>query len=70
MPVCEACGDQCADDAAYCSACGHRLGAGPPEPVVVDVRVQNSFVDSCLSCFAWVVGIIVLIALAAWLFSC
>jgi hypothetical protein len=70
VAVCEACGTECPPDAAFCSACGHRLGSRPGEPPVVNVRVVNSAWDSCWSCFGTVVAVLVLIGLAAWLFSC
>ncbi|MEE4276524.1 MAG: zinc ribbon domain-containing protein [Thermoleophilia bacterium] len=70
MATCEACGTECPPGAAFCSACGHRLGSRPGEPPVVNVRVVNSAWDSCWSCFGTALGVLILIGLAAWLFSC
>ncbi len=41
----------------------------PDEPTVVNVRVVNSFWDSCVSCFATVVGVIALVFVITWLIS-
>lgn len=70
MAVCEACGGECPDGAAFCGACGHRLGSEPQEPVVVNVRVGASAWDSFWSCLSTAIGILVLFFLAFWLFSC
>jgi hypothetical protein len=48
----------------------HRLGQRPDEPVVVNVRVVNSFWDGCVGCFAWVVGAVVILGLIGWVSSC
>ena len=70
MSSCEACGTECPEGAAYCGACGHRLGRPPDEPVVVNVRVVNSFWDGCIGCFSWAVGVVAIVFLIAWIFSC
>ena len=70
MSTCEACGAEQPASSAYCSACGHHLGQTPEEPLVVNVRVVNSFWDSCVGCFSWVVALLVIVFLIAWLFSC
>jgi hypothetical protein len=38
--------------------------------VVVNVRVVNSWWDGCIGCFSWAVGIVVILALVGWIFSC
>jgi hypothetical protein len=70
MTTCEACGTECPEGAAYCGACGHQLGQRPQEPLVVNVRVVNSWWDGCIGCVSWAVGIAVIMFLVAWLFSC
>jgi ferredoxin len=67
---CEACGADCPESAAYCGACGHRLGRQPEERVVVNVRVVNSWWDGCIGCLSWAVAVVVIIALIGWIFSC
>jgi hypothetical protein len=63
---CEAYGAECPES----GACGHLLGRPPEEPVVVDVRVVNSFWDSCIGSFSWAVAVVVVVALVGWIFSC
>lgn len=78
MADCEACGRACPDGDVYCGACGHELGrapgaepAGAPEkPAVVNVRVVNSAWDGCVGCFSWVVGLVAIVFLIAWIVSC
>ncbi len=70
MARCEACGVECPEGAAFCGACGHRLGRQPQEPVDVTVRLVGSLFSDCLSCFTWVVGVVAVLFLVVWLFSC
>jgi uncharacterized membrane protein YvbJ len=70
MARCEACGSQCLAGAAFCAACGHRLGQSPAEPVVVTVRVVESLWSSFWSCWTTAIAIVVLIMLVLWLLSC
>jgi hypothetical protein len=70
VAICEACGTRCPAGAAFCAACGHRLGAPPPEPAGTPVRLAGALVGDCLSCFTWVVALVVLFFLVVWLFSC
>lgn len=70
MTTCEACGTRCPEGAAYCGACGHRLGQQPEEPAVVNVRVVNSWWDGCIGCNSWAVGVVVILVLVGWIFSC
>ena len=44
--------------------------AAEAPPAVVNVRVVNSFWDGCVGCFSWAVGIVVILALVGWIFSC
>ncbi len=74
MASCEACGNQCPVGAAFCAACGHRLGETPAEPVTVNVRLVDSPSSGCWSCFTTAVAVVVLVFfvlfLVAWIFSC
>ena len=73
MARCEACGNECPGGAAFCGACGHRLGVEPEEPVNVTVRVVDSpsgVFGGCLSCLTWVIAVLVVAVLVVWLFSC
>ena len=70
MAICEACGTESPAGAAYCGACGHHLGEKPEEPVIVNVRVVNSWWDGCIGCFSWVVAVVAILFLIAWLASC
>ncbi len=67
---CEACGNECPAGAAFCAACGHRLGVAPEEPINVNVRLVGSAFGSCLSCFTNAVAVVVLIFFVLWIFSC
>ncbi len=83
VKVCEQCGHDWPDQYAYCGACGHELGRPsievvhqqsrsrwePDEPTVVNVRVVNGFLDSCLNCFGTAIGIIVIVFVIAWIIS-
>lgn len=60
MATCEACGTECPADAAFCGACGHRLGSEPQEPVVVNVRVVDSVWHNFWSCLSTVAGLLAL----------
>lgn len=52
MASCEACGNECPDDdAAFCAACGHRLGEQPEEPITVNVRLVDSPLRGCWAYF-------------------
>ncbi len=70
MATCEACGNQCPEGAAFCGACGHRLGEQPREPVNVNLRLVDSPRSGCLSCFTTAVGLVALAFLVLWIFSC
>lgn len=70
MATCEACGNECPADAAFCGACGHRLGGEPQEPVLLEVRVGKSSWDSFWSCLSTAMAVLALIALVLWVFSC
>ena len=74
MTSCEACGNECPAGAAFCAACGHRLGEKPAEPVNVNVRLVDSPLRGCWSCFTTAVAVVVLVFfvlfLVAWIFSC
>jgi hypothetical protein len=67
---CEACGTQCPAGAAYCGVCGHRLGEQPAEPVTVNVRLVDSPRRGCVSCFTAAVGVVAVLFLILWIFSC
>lgn len=68
--ICEACGSECPEGAAYCGACGHHLGDAPEEPLIVEVRGRATPSCGCLDCLTTVVVVLVLVFLALWLFSC
>lgn len=77
MTTCEVCGKACPDGDVFCGACGHELGGAPArylrapeEPTVVNVRVVNSCWDSCVGCVSWAVGVVAIVVLVAWIFSC
>lgn len=70
VATCEACGAGCPEGAAFCGACGHRLGTQPGEPVNVTVRLAGGLFSDCLSCLTWAVAVVTLIFLVLWLFSC
>ena len=70
MASCEACGTGCPAGAAFCGACGHRLGAAPAEPVTVEVRVVDSPWSGLWSCFTTAIAVVVLAFFVLWLFSC
>ena len=70
MSSCEACGTECPESAAYCRACGHRLGRQPEEPLVVTVRVVDSSWDGCIGCISWAVGVTVIVFLITWALGC
>jgi hypothetical protein len=70
MATCEACGNLCPAGAAFCGACGHRLGQAPAEPVVVTVKVADSPWSSFWSCLTTGAAVFVLIMLVLWLLSC
>ena len=66
---CQACGNECPSGAAFCAACGHRLGVASEEPINVNVRVDSAC-SSCLSCLTTAVAVVVLIFFVLWIFSC
>jgi len=70
VAICEACGNESPEGAAYCGACGHRLGEQPEEPVIVNVRVADSPFGGCWSCFTTALAVLVLVGFALWLLSC
>jgi len=70
VATCEACGNECPAGAAFCAACGHRLGVASEEPINVNVRLVDSAFSSCLSCFTTAVAVVVLIFFVLWIFSC
>ena len=70
MASCEACGNECPVGAAFCGACGHRLGEQPEEPVTVNVRLVDSPSSGCWSCFTTALAVLVMVVFVAWIFSC
>jgi len=46
------------------------LGRPPEEPVVVNVRVVDSFWGDCTSCLASAIGVVMILALVVWIFGC
>ena len=74
MASCEACGNDCLESAAFCGACGHRLGVTPEEPVNITVRVVDPQPSGCLSgcwsCFTMAIAVVAIVVLVTWLFSC
>lgn len=70
MATCEACGNECPSGAAFCGACGHRLGEQPEEPVNVNVRLVDSPGSGCCSCLTTAVAAVVLVGFVLWIFSC
>lgn len=75
MTTCGVCGRACPDGDAFCGACGHPLAGTPApsqpvEPPVVNVRVVNSFWDSCVGCVGWVVGVAAIAVFVGWIAGC
>jgi hypothetical protein len=77
VAACEVCGTQAPPGATFCAVCGHRLGEGPPPPVIVQVQqepaqtsVVGSALDGCVNCFSCLVVAVLLLALVGWIISC
>lgn len=76
--TCPGCGAEVPAGAAFCPACGRRLGEPhePERPVrcpppvelpVVNVRIVDSPGRGCVSCFTWSVTAFMLVLIIAWL---
>ena len=77
MAACQVCGNGAPAGAAYCPACGHRLGGAVPSPIVVEVHnpppepgpAQSCF-NGCIGCFSWLVVAVLVLLVISWIISC
>lgn|GEM_PF-3046605 len=60
---CPRCGHRVSRDAAACPECGHPIRRSA-------FRAVDETLGSCLTCAGTIFAIVVLIALASWLFGC